>query len=101
MSEIFLTFLLASCCVALGWWLAGGSENYDRIEDLLMKANEVEGKVNTAIEKLNKIAAEIDVLKASLENAEIPEAATASFARLGALLQVVDDKNADAVPPQT
>lgn len=49
--------------------------------------------------QVSKIATEVQTLKDSLEDVEIPADAQAALDNLSAALKAVDDINADAPPP--
>lgn len=64
-----------------------------------MKVNELEARLDAETARVTKIAAEVQVLKDSLSNTDLPDAAVASLERLSTALAAVDDLNADSAPP--
>jgi len=65
-----------------------------------MKANELQPRLEALNTKMTKIITEIETLKSSLEDVELPAEATASLERLEGLTQKADDENADAPVPE-
>lgn len=63
------------------------------------KLNELEGKLTALNTQVGKIAAEVQALKDSLTNVEIPAEAQTALDNLTAALQKVDDLNEDVPPP--
>jgi hypothetical protein len=69
-------------------------------QEVLMKVSELADKLTALDTQLGKaqaeINAEIDALKAALNNVEIPAAAQAAIDNLSAKVQALDDLNPDA-----
>lgn len=64
---------------------------------LAMKVSELQARVNQQADQLQKVVAEVQALKDSINNSdvELPEEAVAALDRLSSLLQQVDDINPD------
>lgn len=60
-----------------------------------MKVTELAGVVNGLVEREQKIIAEIEALKASLADADVPQEAADALANLEALIAKADDLNPD------
>lgn len=69
------------------------------IRKLNMKVSELEARLDAEVAKVEKIAAEVQILKDTLSDTELPPAAVASLERLSAALTAVDNLNEDAQPP--
>lgn len=61
-----------------------------------MKVSELAGVLNTLVAQVEKIRAEVQALKDSLANVDLPEAATTALANLDTALKGVDDITPDA-----
>lgn len=61
-----------------------------------MKLSELKGAVDAVNSQLEKVAAEVQALKDSLADAEIPADAQASLDRLAELTKNIDEINPDA-----
>lgn len=65
-----------------------------------MKVSELEARLDAETARVTKIAAEVQVLKDSLSDVELPQAAVDSLDRLSAALKSVDDLNPDSTPTE-
>lgn len=61
-----------------------------------MKVSELEARLDAETARVTKIAAEVQVLKDSLSDVDLPQAAVDSLDRLSAALKSVDDLNEDS-----
>lgn len=66
-----------------------------------MKVSELAGKFTALVGVVDKIAAEVQKLKDSLSDVDLPPEAEAALANLEASLKKVDDINPDEPPPTT
>lgn len=70
------------------------------IRNLRMKVSELEARLDDETARVTKIAAEVQVLKDSLSDVDLPQAAVDSLDRLSAALKSVDDLNPDSTPTE-
>lgn len=64
--------------------------------NLLMKINELAGKVNAISDQLTKASTEINAQLEVLRNADLPDEAVVALDRIAAVAQALDDLNPDA-----
>ena len=63
---------------------------------LLMKVNELAGKVNALADQLTKASDEINAQLEVLRDADLPDDAVAALDKIAAVTQALDDLNPDA-----
>lgn len=67
-------------------------------EHIDMKLNELNAALTAVNDTLAKVQAEVEALKGSLSNVDLPADAQASLDKLSALAKAIDDINPDAPP---
>lgn len=65
----------------------------------MSKLSELAGLIEGVNTRLDKVKTEVQALRDSLGDVEIPASAQASLDKLAALAQAIDEINPDAAPP--
>lgn len=93
--------LLVVLCIAEGVrWAAYHHKALPLLENIMAKVSELTGILAQIHEQTNKIQTEVQALKDSLVNVQIPAEAQAHLDAISETLQAVDDINPDTtVPP--
>ncbi len=94
MNESSITFALAGCLVAIGYILRGFNKHTERL--IMSKLSELNTTLEAVNAQLEKVKTEVQTLKDSLTNVDLPANAQASLDKLTALAAAIDELNPDA-----
>ena len=98
----FVIFTFGALCLVLGWVLRGSHSAVTKTDlretesKIIMKLSELAGNLKVLGDHVEKVRTEVQSLKDSLTNTELPQDAQDSLDRLSALVKSVDDITPDA-----